>query len=202
YGVWSLPVFRDRKDWVGKLAGGWELSGDLATNSGFPWTPRTGRGDECRVQVAGGGVCPLRPIAQIRPAATNSTSNSTFLGPGQFPGGGLTYFTLPPKCDDDPTTTDPPCAPVPPRPGVGRNSLRGPGYFSVNMTALKRFGMPILGEGAGIEIRGNVYNLFNTLNLESFQADQDNTRVDHPDFGRALKVLSGRTAEIQVRLSF
>ncbi len=147
-------------------------------------------------------MCPLRPIAQIRPAATNSTSNSTFLGPGQFPGGGLTYFTAPPKCDNDPTTTDPPCAPVPPRPGVGRNSLRGPGYFSVNMTALKRFGMPILGEGAGIEIRGNVYNLFNTLNLESFQADQDNTRVDHQDFGRALKVLSGRTAEIQVRLSF
>ncbi len=199
YGVWSLPVFRDRKDWVGKLAGGWELSGILTSNSGFPWTPvfRT----KCRAG-AGDGDCDIRPIAQIRPAATNSTSNSTFLGPGQFPGGGLTYFTAPPKCDNDPNTADPPCAAVPPRPGVGRNSLRGPGYFSVNMTALKRFGMPILGEGAGIEIRGNVYNLFNTLNLESFQADQDNTRVDHPDFGRALKVLSGRTAEIQVRLSF
>ncbi len=201
YGVWSLPVFRDRKDWVGKLAGGWELSGDLSTNSGFPWTPVVG-GDECRVQVAGGGVCPLRPIAQIRPAATNSTSNSTFLGPGQFPGGGLTYFTAPPKCDNDPNTPDPPCAAVPPRPGVGRNSLRGPGYLSVNMTALKRFGMPILSEGAGIEIRGNVYNLFNRANLESFQANQENTRVDHPDFGRALRVLSGRVAEIQVRFSF
>lgn len=191
FGIWTLPVFRDRKDWVGKVAGGWELSGDLGINSAFPWTPVVG-GDSCRLEVAGGGVCPLRPIAQIRPAATNSTSNSTFLGAGQFPGGGLTYFTPPPPLG---------LVTVPPRPGVGRNSLRGPGYFNVNMSVLKRFGMPI-GEGAGFEIRGNVYNLFNRLNLESFQANEDNTRVDHPDFGRALRVLSGRTAEIQARFRF
>lgn len=194
FGVWTLPVFRDRKDWVGKLAGGWDLTGIVEARSGFPWTPVVGS-SSCGAVVAGGGVCPLRPIAQTRAAATNSTSNSTFLGAGQFPGGGLTYFTPPPSG----TFT------VPPRPGVGRNSFRSPGYFSVDMTVLKRFGfpsMPVLGEAAGLEIRYNIYNLFNRLNLEAFGANQDNTQIQHPDFGRALHALSGRTSEIQVRFSF
>ncbi|MGH9842261.1 MAG: hypothetical protein ACREEM_26215, partial [Blastocatellia bacterium] len=80
-----------------------------------------------------------------------------------------------------------------------------PGYLSTDMTVLKRFGVPsmrVLGEAAGIEIRYNIYNLFNRLNLESFGANQDNTQIQHPDFGRALHVLSGRTSEVQVRFSF
>ena len=193
FGNWELPFLRGRHDWVGTLLGGWELSGILTASSGFPWTPVVG-GSSCGAEVAGGGVCPLRPIAQIR-QGTGDTSNGAFLGAGQFPGGGLTYFTPPPKGSFT----------LPPRPGVGRNSLRGPGYFSVDMTAVKRFGlsgMRLLGENAGIEIRGNVYNLFNRLNLESFGANQDNTQIQHPDFGRALRVLSGRTSEIQVRFSF
>jgi len=62
--------------------------------------------------------------------------------------------------------------------------------------------MPVLGENAGIEIRANAYNLFNRLNLESFRANDDNTQIQHVDFGRALHALSGRVAEVQVRFSF
>ncbi len=193
-GVWSLPIFRDGKGAAGKLLGGWELSGILTAASGFPWTPVVG-GSACSVAVAGGGVCPLRPIAQIRRAATNDTSNSVFLGAGQFPGGGLTYFTPPPAGSFT----------SPPRPGVGRNSLRGPNYFSVDMTLLKRFtfpSLPFLGERAGIEFRANAYNLFNRLNLAPFSANADNTQIQHVDFGRAIRALSGRVAEFQVRFSF
>ncbi|MGH9871486.1 MAG: TonB-dependent receptor domain-containing protein, partial [Pyrinomonadaceae bacterium] len=193
FGVWTLPVFRGRHNWAEKLIGGWDLSGIVTSTSGFPWTPVVG-GGSCGAVVSGGGVCPLRPIAQIRPA-TGNTSNSTFLGAGQFPGGGLTYFTPPPSGSFT----------VPPRPGIGRNSFRGPGYFSTDMTVVKRFGLPskrVLGEAAGIEIKYNIYNLFNRLNLTSFRANEDNTQIQHPDFGRALHALSGRTSEIQVRFSF
>lgn len=194
YGVWALPIFRNRQDLLGKVVGGWELSGILTASSGFPWTPVVG-GASCSAIVAGGGVCPLRPIGQIQQATTNDTSNSSFLGAGQFTGGGLLYFTPPPPGNFT----------APPRPGVGRNSLRGPGYFSFDTTVVKRFGipvMPVLGESAGIEIRFNAYNLFNRLNLEAFRAKDDNTRIEHADFGRALHALSGRTAEVQVRFSF
>jgi hypothetical protein len=193
YGVWNLPLFRERKDWVATLAGGWELSGILTASSGFPWTPVVG-GSSCSVVVAAGGVCPLRPIAQIMPAATDSTSNDTLLGAGQFPGGGLLYFTPPP----------PGSFTTPPRPGIGRNSFRGPNYRSVDMTIVKRFGVPahVLGESAGFEIRYNIYNLFNRLNLQAFNANDDNTQIQNVAFGRALHALSGRTSEIQVRFSF
>jgi len=195
YGVWALPFFR-RNDWVGRLAGGWELSGILTTSSGFPWTPVVG-GAQCGAVVAGGGICPLRPSAQLRPIGTDDTSNSTFLGAGQFPGGGLLYFAPPPAGS---FTT-------PPLPGVGRNSLRGPNYFSVDMTLVKRFGlpvMPVLGENSGIEIRANAYNVFNRTNLAPFNSRdrEDNTQIQHPDFGRAIRVLSGRTLEFQARFSF
>jgi hypothetical protein len=126
------------------------------------------------------------------------TSNDAFLGAGQFPGGGLTYFVAPP---DAPTGG----YRVPPQPGVGRNSLRGPGYFSIDMTAVKRFKLPamrILGENAGIEIRANAYNLFNRLNLKSFLPTEDNTQINNTSFGKAIHALSGRVAEIQVRFSF
>jgi hypothetical protein len=193
-GVWSLPFFSNGKGLAGSLAGGWELSGILTASSGFPWTPVVG-GSACGVAVAGGGVCPLRPIDQIRPAANGNLGNDTFLGAGQFPGGGLTYFIPPPSGSFT----------APPKPGVGRNSLRGPGYFSIDMTAIKRFKLPsksFLGENAGIEIRANAYNLLNRLNLTPFKINEDNTQVQHVDFGRAIHALSGRVAEVQVRFSF
>ncbi|HWW73969.1 MAG TPA: hypothetical protein VNZ44_01155, partial [Pyrinomonadaceae bacterium] len=113
----------------------------------------------------------------------------------QFPGGGLTYFVPPPAGS---FTT-------PPVPGVGRNSQRGPNYFSVDMTLVKRFAfpvLPLLGEGAGFELRANAYNVFNRTNLSPFNIKDDNTQIQHPDFGRALHVLSGRVVEFQARFSF
>lgn len=196
FGVWALPIFRDRQDLLGKLVGGWDLSGILTASSGFPWTPvfRT----RCSVGTTAEEDCFLRPLAQIQAAPTDDTSVDTLIGAGQFPGGGLLYFTPPPAFPTGGFR-------VPPRPGVGRNIFRGPGYLSVDMTAVKRFGipnMPVLGENAGIEVRFNAYNLFNRLNLEAFRANDDNTRIENVDFGRALHALSGRTTEIQVRFSF
>jgi hypothetical protein len=69
----------------------------------------------------------------------------------------------------------------------------------------KRFGLPHipgLSDTAGIEIRANAYNLFNTLNLTPFGFDSPSTRIDNPDFGRAREARSGRVVEFQARLSF
>ncbi|MGH9338987.1 MAG: TonB-dependent receptor domain-containing protein [Acidobacteriota bacterium] len=195
WGTWDLPLFRGRNGALGKVAGGWELTGILTASSGFPWTPVFG-GSECQVEVAGGRVCPLRPIAQIQ-AATDDTSNQIFMRPGgAFPGGGLKFFTPPPKGTFG----------VPPRPGIGRNSFRGPHYFAVDLTVVKRFslpGMAFLGEGASLEIRANAFNLFNNLNLGPFGFNSRSTQIDNADFfGRAENALAGRVVEFQARFSF
>ncbi len=90
--------------------------------------------------------------------------------------------------------------PLPTAPGVARNSFRGPGYFDVDATLSKAFGLPsnrILGERAGLEFRINFYNLFNKLNLYNPQTDIINNH-----FGEAQTALGSRVIEMQARFSF
>ena len=68
------------------------------------------------------------------------------------------------------------CPGAPQAPGIQRNSLRGPRYRDVDATISKAFGlpkMPILGENAQFEFRANSYNLFNNLNLDISQIDNN-----------------------------
>jgi hypothetical protein len=194
FGTWDLPIFRDRTDALGRIAGGWQLSGIITASSGFPWTPVFG-GGLCQAAVAGGGVCPLRPTAYTG-GAGDSTSNDTFKQQyGNFTGGPLNYFTPPPAGSFTEV----------PRPGVGRNSFRGPHYFAVDATLAKRFTfptMPGLGSDAGLEIRANAFNLFNNLNLKPFEFNQPSTQIENGDFGRATAALAGRVVEFQARFSF
>jgi len=107
----------------------------------------------------------------------------------------LNYFVPPPSGSFE----------TPPRPGVGRNSFRGPGYVQVDMTVLKNFRLPTaagLGNNAGLEIRANAFNLFNNLNLSPFLFNSASTQIENADFGRATAALAGRVIELQARFSF
>jgi hypothetical protein len=71
------------------------------------------------------------------------------------------------------------------------------------MTLSKRTGLPaIFGEGAYFEVKANVYNLFNTLNLIPFTFGSANTIVSDPHFGQSPGGLAGRVVEFQGRFSF
>jgi hypothetical protein len=133
-------------------------------------------------------VCPSRPPRYFG-GALEDTDNEAFTRPGgNFPGGGLLYF--------DPNN---PNGLLPP--GIGRNSFRGPRYFSVDMSLGKRTGLPkILGEGAFLEVKANFFNAFNNLNLLPFKFFAPN--VDSRDFGRAQGALAGRVVELQARFNF
>ena len=86
---------------------------------------------------------------------------------------------------------------------VGKN--RRLSYFDVDMSVVKRFGLPnfhFWGEGANIELRGNFFNIFNKLNLQPFSFGTDNTKVENSLFGRSPGALSGRVIEFQARINF
>jgi len=185
-GLWDLPLFRNRKDFVGKAFGGWQMDGILTWHTGFPWTPHTG---QCvRSANSNNFVCPSRPPRYFG-GALEDTDNNAFIRPGgNFPGGGLHYF--------DPNNPNGLLLP-----GIGRNSFRGPRYFSVDMSLGKRTGLPkVLGEGAFLEVKANFFNAFNNLNLLPFKFFAPS--VDNPDFGRAQGALAGRVVELQARFSF
>ena len=186
-GLWDLPIFRARKDALGKALGGWQINGILTAHTGFPWTPHTGqcdRNDPNTLEI----ICPLRPVSYTG-GALNDTSNDAFIRPqGNFPGGGLRFFG----------TTNPNGL-IPP--GIGRNSFRGPKYFAVDLSVAKRTGLPdFLGEGAFLEVKANFFNVFNQLNLVPFGFGSPN--IENGDFGRASGALAGRVIELQGRFSF
>jgi hypothetical protein len=195
YATWDLPFFRGRDDLLETIAGGWQVSGIVTASSGFPWTPVFG-GALCNVAVAAGGICPQRPVAYSGGVSNSTPSNDTLQQQfGQFTGGPLNYFTPPPSG----TFAEPP------RPGVGRNSFRGPRYLNVDLTLVKQFrlpAMPALGDNASVEFRMNAFNVFNTLNLTPFTFNSASTQIENPDFGRATSALAGRVIEFQGRFAF
>jgi hypothetical protein len=201
-GLWDLPVFLNRHDWVGKVAGGWQINGILSAHSGFPWTPVT-----CTIgSVALTGawnICPTRPTALLQ-APGRDTSNNAFLtpdanfagivhswncNPANGPVGGTPYFDI---CNSG-------------APGIGRNSFRGPKYLGLDFSVVKKFGLPstkILGEGTAIELRGNFFNAFNKLNLTPIGFNTDQSTITNSQFGQAPSGMAGRVIEFQARFTF
>jgi hypothetical protein len=195
WGVYSPTIFRGRRNWLEKVAGGWTLSGIFNANSGFPWTPtysNTGN----NVVYPNSGFGTLRPAAYLG-GAGEDFGNDTFQRPnGNFPNGALAYFTVPTW----------PSTGIPPAPGVGRNSFRGPRYVGFDATLAKAFGLPKikgLGESARLVLEVNAYNVLNKVNLS-----QPNTtistdgRTSNPLFGQSQSAFSGRIVEFQARFRF
>jgi hypothetical protein len=151
------------------------------------------------VVYANSGYCTLRPADYLGGAGTNY-SNAAFQSTpnGNFPNGALGYFGVP----------NYPASGIPPAPGVGRNVLRTAGYFDVDMTVEKSFGFPgmrIFGENARLTLRGDIFNIFNKLNLNPTSISNTisyDGLTSNSQFGTAQSALNGRIVELQARFSF
>jgi len=218
YGVWSPTIFHGSRSWLEKVAGGWSISGILNAHTGFPFNPTYGLGEIDNGyepvfnfgQFAGGGSADagsgsMLPAAYAGGFKPNFRSNATvdatsfFTPPTTVPG---TLFDClfpapdPVKCPSGQQGF----GPLPTAPGIARNSFRGPGYFGLDATLSKSFGLPtmkVLGEGAKLEFRANFYNLFNKLNLTNPQTDIMNAHI-----GEAQNALGSRVIEMQARFNF
>lgn len=206
FGLWQPVFFHGNHSWAEKVAGGWSLSGIWNLHSGFPWNPNYGSNN---LYYQGSGYSSLRP-AGVAPGAGSSTSNSTFMQATNpnYSGNGTQFF-LPPTYVQG--AAFPATAP-PPAPGIERNSLNGPRYNDVDLSLSKGFGLPRirgLGENARFEIRADVYNFFNKININTESIDTnlggvapDGTVTPNSHFGVANNALGSRTVQLQARFSF
>ena len=215
FGLWQPVLFHGGNGWVEKIAGDWSLSGILQLHSGFPWTPNYGT--SASLYCPGCGYFNVRP--QYIGGAGHSGSNSAFEAqPGttgsNYPNIGTNvstgnnfrnnYFVVP---DFTSSITPKGAFPLtnvalPSLPGADRNSFNGPNYRDVDASLTKGFGIPnnrILGETARLEIRADVFNLFNILNLNP---QSISTNINAGDFGRDVTPLGARTITFQGRFSF
>jgi hypothetical protein len=209
FGVWTPTIFHGERGWLEKIVGGWSLSGILNARTGYPWNPLDASmgGDAVFVSSgsAYGGGAPLRPgyylgglnVGNFKTQNYSNTALSIF--PENNPSTGQPCYVAGPALSDIISGAQAP-GPVPCAPGIGRNAFRGPGYFDIDATLSKSFGLPttkLLGENARFEIRANFFNLFNKLNLT-----QVNTNVVDAHFGQAMSALGSRTIDLQARFSF
>jgi hypothetical protein len=210
FGLWQPVFFHGSRGWLEKVAGGWSVSGILNLHSGFPWNPIYNTNG---VYYQGSGYGQIRPDG-IAPGEGFSTDNKVFeqaTNPNY--GGNGTAFLLPPSYVQGPAF--PFFAPAP-QPGIQRNSLNGPRYRDLDASLTKAFGLPRvkgLGENAKFEVRADIYNLFNTTNLNVSQIDNNLGSVapngtggftvsPNSDFGVIGQALGSRTIQLQARFSF
>lgn len=189
-GLYNLPFFAGNKGALGKVLGGFEIDGIVTAHSGYPWTPSV-FGDEAR-DLSGDGFRPDRPLGYLGGAIQNPGNqdfiNGIFPRNSSHPNGGPDYFII---------TGNGPA-------GIGRNSFRGPKYFSVDMSVAKTIGLPgLLSESSNFEVRANFFNVFNRLNLAPIGQVSPSTDIQNTgNFGRSTSGLAGRVVEFQGRLRF
>ncbi|MGA2170370.1 MAG: carboxypeptidase regulatory-like domain-containing protein, partial [Terracidiphilus sp.] len=216
FGVWQPVIFHGSNAWAEKIAGGWSLSGIMTLHSGFGWTPGYTAPHQIYCNSCNYGYANLRP--HYLGGAGKSTSNNAFKTGSNFPNQAAalanantgtnndqfsdTYFAVPNYADaitDNPgqSTTN-----FIPPPGLDRNSFPGPGYRDVDITIAKAFGLPnmrVLGENAKIEIKADMLNVFNLLNINPSSIS---TNIQAPNLGQAGGALGSRTIDFQARFNF
>lgn len=220
FALWQ-PVFFKNHHFAEAILGGWSLSGILNLHTGFPWSPVYNTGS------AGSLYCSTCPYNTVLPGAYlggagHDTSNDAYKS-GPTVGNGVNR-NFPRAADPanpnaaevyfaPPAITAGPAFPatgaaVPQRPGVGRNSLTGPGYRNVDATLSKNFGLRGvrgLGEGAGLEVRADAFNVLNNLNFKpggSTNGGGISDNIANADFGQAKSALGSRTITLQARFHF
>lgn len=208
YGLWQPVFFHGNHNWIEKIAGGWSLSGIWNWHTGFPWDPFYNASTNIYYQNSGYGQ--LRPSAVVDGFGTSTAAKRFEQSTNPNFGGDGTRYFLPPAFAPGPSF--PATAPAP-TPGIHRNSLNGPGYNDLDISLAKAFGLPrnkVLGESARFEVRADIYNLFNTTNINVASIDGSLGSVDptgavasiNSDFGVAGAALGSRTIQLQARFSF
>lgn len=215
HGVWELPKLSTMNSAVRSVFGGWQFSGAISLQGGYPYTVR-----DCNHSPDGvGGSDGDADIGG--PDCVLPTVNAGYAGHGCDKHGFIV------GCLDPAQFTDP-CPVVGPSPSsptgqlacgsgpwegnVGRNTFRGPGYANVDFSSGKYFNIPwFTHEGAKLQLRGDFFNFFNRTNLNPGSMSTDlaiagttalGLTPSNPNFTLATSAFNPRTIQVAVRLEF
>jgi len=174
--VYALP-FGHGQHWAtsgmaSAIAGGWQLSGILSLQTGFPSTINL-TGDTANIGGGSGGILiradPVPGQNAELPASQRTTAEwfniNAFVDPPAYQFGTL-----------------------------GRNTLVGPGVFNFDTTFIKRFRLQ---ERFSFEIRAEAFNLFNTPNY-----NQVARIINAPGFGAVDSELPMRELQFGAKVNF
>jgi len=136
--VYSLPDLKGSNSFVQKALGGWQTSGILQTRSGLPTNITL---------VSGFFGNPVRP--DYVPGVPLWVPNHRWPGSSY----NIDAFAIEPTYDGTPGATIG---------TVGRNALRGPAYFQLDLSGMKNFA---IAERVTMQFRADIFNIFNHPNF-------------------------------------
>ena len=155
--IYRLPNLVDGGGVAGALLNGWQISGILSLQTGYPLNINVGSNRSSSGVL--GGVEFDRPDLAPGVKAADITSGNT-AGCRNIPAGRL-------------GTADrwfDPCAfveqPVGFLGNAGRNIVRGPGLANVDFSVRKNTPLRFLGESGSLEFRAEVFNILNRVNFD------------------------------------
>jgi hypothetical protein len=196
-GLYQTPTFHPHSDFVAALINGYQINATYTWHTGFPWTPITTNLNTVPFQNGAATQNVVRPIA-YNGQAGNSCSNNAFTTGSNFSNrfsgttnvGGANYFT----------TILPPTGVY--KPGIGRNSFRGPCYQDIDISMAKEYSHDIGEHPFLFRIQANMYNAFNELQLQPIGNNSGGSNIASAYFGYAQAADSGRVIEVLGRVQF
>jgi hypothetical protein len=193
-GLYQTPKFHLHNDIANALVNGFQVNATYTYHTGFPWTPVTTTLNTVPVQNGAAVQNVVRPLAYYG-GAGNSCSNSAFTSGSNFPnrsgaGGGTDYFS----------TTLPPLGVY--KPGIGRNSFRGPCYQDIDISVAKEFAYDFGDHHTLLRLQANMYNAVNELQLQPIGNNSGGSNIASPYFGYSQAADSGRVIEVLGRIQF
>jgi hypothetical protein len=175
-GILELPFMRKREGILGQLFGGWDVNGFLTLQSGPPFSPLNGSDPGNRLT----GIS-LQVGNAIRPNLNTSLDLSNMSLEEIIAAGGRSLFSE--------VTASNPIG------NAGRNILRADGINNVDLGISKN---TKIGDGGRLQIRAELYNLFNSRDFGIPEA-----AISNPGFGLQWNTAGGnRRIVLGVRYTF
>jgi hypothetical protein len=206
-GVYELPWFREQHGLVGRLVGGWELSGILALNSGIPYTvsasgatalqynggyaqpiayasnPSNLGNDNAGLALLGNTNGAIRPNQILDP----NFSNGKPLRQGhKYLNAASLYVNTGAFVNTDPLSNVPGTA--------KRGTLNGPGFIRADIGIFRNFRIY---DNLVFQFRGEAFNVANHPNPATF-----GTNATSSSFGEITAYRDPRILQIAGRFSF
>jgi hypothetical protein len=178
--IYELPFFSKQEDFIGKVLGGWQMSGIVTYQTGLPFTVTTSSYDPAGIGFIPALVAGGRPnlIAGCDP---NENAPHTV----------AQWFDI--SCFSPNTAAGTSVSNIPG--SSGRGVINGPRTFRVDFTLSKNIRF---GESMRLQLRGEAFNLFNTTNFRTFSS----LNVTSSLFGRVGTARDPRTLQFGIKFYF
>jgi len=205
-GVYETPHVHSSNKVVKAAADGWTVTGIVTHHTAFPWTPVTWNLQTSPLVPGANVVGPTRPLQYFGGAGTSCSNNafeavpyaagsaSNFSKPLN-PDGSNPYFVINTPVNETNYTY---------KPGIRRNSFRGPCYSNIDMSFAKQFTIDALQHHTQLRLQLNAFNIFNALQLAPIVNGNNNgpAIITNSTFGMSPNGNAGRVLELTARIQF